>query len=165
MNFHSISSITLYFLFFSFSFPSTLFSMIRYQHNRRALEYNRGARNKTISRSRIPCIFKNFYMIRDMDLPNYTTHNEDIGLVDCATTHTILWDKNYFSNLTFPLINVNTISGFVNLIQGFKRVIIILLGGIKFTIDDAFYSAKSKRNFLSFKDISWNRYHIQTMKI
>ena len=98
-----------------------------------------------------------------MDPPNYTTHNGDICLVDYATTHTILWNKKYFSNLTFASINVNTISSFVNLIQGFGRAIIILLGGIKFIIDDALYSAESKRNFFSFKDIRWNGYHIKTM--
>ena len=98
-----------------------------------------------------------------MDPPNYTTHNEDICLVDCATTHTILWNKKYFLNLTFASINVNTISSFVNPIQGFRRAIIILLGGIKFIIDDALYYAESKRNFLSFKDIRWNGYHIKTM--
>ena len=66
-----------------------------------------------------------------MDPPNYTTHNGDICLVDYATTHTILWNKKYFSNLTFASINVNTISSFVNPIQGFRRAIIVLLGGIK----------------------------------
>ena len=35
--------------------------------------------------------------------------------------------------------------------------------GTKFQIDDSLYSNKSNRNLLSFKDISRNRYHIETM--
>ena len=34
--------------------------------------------------------------------------------------------------------------------------------GTKFCIDDALYSSKSSRNLLSFKDIRYNGYHIET---
>lgn len=40
--------------------------------------------------------------------------------------HIILHEKKYFSNLTLAKSNVNTISGPINLIQGFERAIIIL---------------------------------------
>ena len=43
----------------------------------------------------------------------------DACLVDCATTHTILRDKKYFSNLTLASSNVHTISGHVDLIKGY----------------------------------------------
>ena len=87
----------------------------------------------------------------------------DACLVDCATTHTILRDKKYFSNLTLIPFNVQTISGPVDLIKGFGRATIVLPIGAKFQINDALYSNKSNRNLLSFKDIRRNGYHIETM--
>ena len=84
-------------------------------------------------------------------------------LANCATTHTILRDKKYFSNLTLAQSNVHTISGHVDLIKGSGRATIILPKGTKFQIEDALYSAKSSRNLLGFKDIRRNRYHIETM--
>ena len=62
-------------------------------------------------------------------------------------THTILHDKKYFSNLTLVPFNVQSISGPIDLIK----------------VDDALYSNKSNQNFLSFKDICRNGYHIETM--
>ena len=50
-------------------------------------------------------------------------------LVDCATTHIILCDKKYFSNLTLVQSNVNTISGPIDLIKGSRRATIILSSG------------------------------------
>ena len=88
---------------------------------------------------------------------------EDACLVDCATTHTILRDKKYFSKLTLVPFNVQTILGLVDLIKGSGRATIILLNGTKFQIDDTLYSNKSNRNLLSFKDIHRNGYHIETM--
>ena len=41
----------------------------------------------------------------------------DACLIDCATTHTILCDKKYFSNLILVPFNVQTISGPVDLIK------------------------------------------------
>ena len=84
-------------------------------------------------------------------------------LVDCATTHTILRDKKYFSNLTLVPFNVQTISGHVDLIKGPRRATIVLPNGTKFQIDDALYYNKSNRILLSFKDIHRNGYHIETM--
>ena len=84
-------------------------------------------------------------------------------LVDYATTHTILRDKKYFSNLTLVPFNVQTISGLVELIKGSGRATIVLPNGTKLQIDDALYSNKSNRNLLSFKDIRRNGFHIKTM--
>ena len=84
-------------------------------------------------------------------------------LVDCSTTHTILCDKKYFSNLPLVPFNVQTISSPVDLIKGSERATIVLLNGTKLQIDDAFYSNKSNRNLFSFKDIRRNGYHIETM--
>ena len=48
------------------------------------------------------------------------------------------------------------------LIEGSRRAIIILPNGTKLCIDDALYSSKSRRNLLSFKDIRYNGYPIET---
>ena len=82
---------------------------------------------------------------------------------DYATTHTILQDIRYFLSLTLTSGNVSTISGTRNLIKGFERANIMLPKGTRFHINDALYSSKSTRNFLSFKDIRRNEYHIETM--
>ena len=71
-------------------------------------------------------------------------------LVDCATTHTILRDKKYFSNLTLVPFNVQTISSLVDLIKGSKRATIVLPNSTKFQIYDALYSNKSNRNLQGY---------------
>ncbi|KAL4038648.1 hypothetical protein IC575_002271 [Cucumis melo] len=88
-------------------------------------------------------------------------NNEDLCLADSATTHTIHKSKKYFSTLTMLEANVNTISGSTSLIEGFGRVNLILPKGIKFTISNALFSSKSKRNLLNFKDIRQNGYHVE----
>jgi hypothetical protein len=87
---------------------------------------------------------------------------EDFCLADNATTHTILKDKKYFQQLSLSKDYVNTISGSSNLIKGSGRANIMLPKGTKLYIDDALYSSKSRRNLLSFKDIRYNGYHIET---
>ena len=90
-------------------------------------------------------------------------NENDVCLEDCATTHTILRDKRYFLELTLIKANVSTISSTTNLVEGFGRANIMLPNGTRFHINDALYSSKSRRNFLSFKDIRRNGYHIETM--
>ena len=87
----------------------------------------------------------------------------DICLADYATTHSILQQKKYFSQLTLTPSNVTPISGPVNLIEGSGRATIILPGGTILHLQDALYSTQSKHNLLSFKDIRWNGYHLETM--
>ena len=87
----------------------------------------------------------------------------DACLADCATIHTILCDKKYFSNFTLAQSNVHTISGPVNLIKGSGKATIILPKGTKLQIEDSLYSNKYSRNLLSFKDIRRNGYHIEIM--
>ena len=87
----------------------------------------------------------------------------DICLANCATTHSILQQKKYFSQLTLAPYNVTTISGPFNQIEGSGRATIILPGGTILHLQDALYSIQSKRNLLSFKDICWNGYHLETM--
>ena len=97
------------------------------------------------------------------ELINYMPSVGDACLADCATTHTILRNKKYFSNFTFAQSNVHTILGPISLIKGFGKATIILPKGTKLKIEDALYSNKYGRNLLSFKDIRRNGYHIETM--
>jgi len=59
-------------------------------------------------------------------------------------------------------VNVSTISSTKNIIEGFRRAIVLLPRGTRLNIKNAFYSSKSNRNLLSFKDIRLNGYHIET---
>ena len=97
-------------------------------------------------------------------LPPRVNITGDICLADCATTHSILQKKKYFSQLTLAPSNVTTISGLVNLIDGSSKATIILPGGTILHLQDALYSTQSKRNLLSFKDIRLNGYHLETMR-
>ena len=90
-------------------------------------------------------------------------NEDDVCLIDCATTHTIFWDKRYFLKLILTKVNASTKSGITNLIEGSKRANTMLPNGIRFYINNILYSSKFKRNFLNFKDICKNEYHIETM--
>ncbi|KAK9105957.1 hypothetical protein Scep_022801 [Stephania cephalantha] len=94
---------------------------------------------------------------------SHESNKSDICLIDCATTHTILKNREYFSNLNLAEANVQTISGISNLINGSGRANIMLLGGTTIHVDNALYSENSRRNLLSFKDIRQNGYHIETV--
>ncbi|GJT93225.1 disease resistance CC-NBS-LRR class family protein [Tanacetum coccineum] len=89
--------------------------------------------------------------------------NEDICLVDSATTHTILKKEKYFSHMNLHESNVSTISGSAKLIKGSGIANILLPGGTQFKFDNALFSPMSQRNLLSFKDIRKNGYHIETV--
>nr|AQY61295.1 Pol [Coffea arabica] len=89
--------------------------------------------------------------------------DDDICLIDSATTHTILKNKKYFSCLKMGETNVNTISGSAKLIESSGRATIFLPEGTKIIVNNALFSPKSRRNLLSFKDIRENGYHIETM--
>ena len=88
---------------------------------------------------------------------------EDICLIDSGTIHTIFKDKKYFSYLNMGKINVTTIYGSANLIEGFEKIIIILPKGTKLILNNSMFSPKSRRNLMSFKDIRENGYHIKTI--
>ena len=88
--------------------------------------------------------------------------SEDFCLADNVTTHTILKNKKYFQSLLLCKANFKTISSSLNLIEGSERAIIMLLKSTKLCIDDTLYSSKSSRNLLSFKDIRYNGYYIET---
>jgi len=68
----------------------------------------------------------------------------------------------FFSCLVMQEVIVSTISGSTNIIEGSKRAIVLLPRVIRLHIKNAFYSPKSNRNLLSFKDIRLKGYHIKT---
>ena len=86
-----------------------------------------------------------------------------VCLIDCATTHTILYDKRYFLELTSTKANVSIISGTTNLVEGSEKTNIMPSNGTRFHIDDVLCSSKSRRNLLMFKDICKNGYHTKTV--
>ena len=85
--------------------------------------------------------------------------DENICLIDSATTHTILKSERYFSCIKMG----DTIVGSAKLIQSSGRTIVFLGKGTKSIIENALYSPKSRRNLLSFKYIRRNDYHIETL--
>ena len=88
---------------------------------------------------------------------------EDVCLLDSATTHSILKDKNYFSTMTLRKANVHTIFGPVEMIVGSENATIMLSNGTILHIEDALLSTKTKRNLLSFKDVHHNGYNLETI--
>lgn len=87
---------------------------------------------------------------------------EDICLADSVTTHTILRYRKYFSTLNLTRAKVTIISGSADLIEGSGRAHIRFSNGTQLFIQEAFYSSRSRRNLLSFKDILLIGYHIET---
>jgi len=75
------------------------------------------------------------------------TNDEDLCLADCTTTHTILKSNKYFSCLVMQEVNVSTISGTTNIIEGSGRATVLLPRGTRLHIKNAFYSPKSNRNY------------------
>ena len=73
--------------------------------------------------------------------------NDDACLANYATTHTILQDKKYFLKLTLIKTNVSTISGTINLVEGSRRVKIMLPNRTRFHINDALYFKKIQKKF------------------
>lgn len=86
----------------------------------------------------------------------------EICIPDSGTTHTILRQKRYFSDIKPKRIFVNTISGPVDVIEGAGKANFTLPNGTKFFINNALYSPSSKRNLLSFKDIYRQGYDTQS---
>ena len=71
-------------------------------------------------------------------------NEDDVCLKDCATIHTILRDKRYFLELTLIKVNVSTISGTTNLVEGCGRANITLSNGTRFHLNGVLYSSKSE---------------------
>ena len=87
---------------------------------------------------------------------------EELCLVDSATTNTILREIKYFQTLTKSKGKVTTIVGRDAVIVGSGRAIIILPMGTQLVIEDALLYPDSTRTLLSYKDIRRNGFHIET---
>lgn len=87
---------------------------------------------------------------------------EDICLVDSATTNTILRETRYFHTLTKKTGNIMTIAGSNAHIVGTGSATLVLPMGSHIFIKDALLYPNSKRTLLSFKDIRANGFHIET---
>ena len=97
-----------------------------------------------------------------------TQHKDNIGdlcILDSGTTHTILKNRDYFSEIKPTEAVVKTISGPVDLIEGIGKAKFLLPNGTKFTIDEALFSPKSTRNLLNFDDIYRNGCDTQSVTI
>ena len=66
--------------------------------------------------------------------------NEDVCLLDSVMMHTILRDKEYFSNLTLRKANVHTKLSHIKIIEGFENAMIILPNGTILHLEDALLS-------------------------
>jgi len=54
------------------------------------------------------------------------TNDEDICLINSATTHTILKSNNFFSCLVMREVNVSIISNTTNIFEGSRRATILV---------------------------------------
>ena len=70
-------------------------------------------------------------------------NGEDICLADCATTHTILRDRKFFSRLMLTKVRVTTISGQSDVIEGSGKAQIMLLNRTILSIQNALYATRS----------------------
>ena len=96
------------------------------------------------------------YLKFDMDCTQHKGNVGDLCISDSGATHTILKNRDYFSEIKSTKAVVKTISGPEDLIEGIGKAEFILPNGTKFIIDEALFSPKSTRNLLSFDDIYQN---------
>ena len=97
-----------------------------------------------------------------------TQHKDNIGdlwILDSGTTHTILKNRDYFSEIKPTKAVVKIISSPINLIEGIGKAKFMLPNGTKFIINEALFSPKSTRNLLSFDDIYQNGCDTQSITI
>ena len=92
----------------------------------------------------------------------FKTRNNDICIVDSATTYSIFKDAKYFCSLQMGESYVTTISGNTKIIEGSGTANILLPRGTKIMINNALFSPRSNRNLLSFRDVRCNGYHLET---
>ncbi|KAM1174963.1 hypothetical protein ACFX19_028018 [Malus domestica] len=104
-------------------------------------------------------------MDKNYDYSQNKINGGDFCLADSATTHSILRDRKYFSNLVLAKVKVTTISGQSDVIEGSGKAQIMLPNGTILSIKNALYATRSIRNLLSFKDIRLNGYHIKTKSV
>ena len=83
-------------------------------------------------------------------------------MVDSATTHTILHERIYFSNLVPNLTSLTIISSLSNLIEDHEMTRLLLSNGTEITIKETLFSPHFERTLLSSKNIREKNYHAET---
>ena len=89
---------------------------------------------------------------------------EELCLVDSATTNSILRELKYFQTLKKMNGDILTIAGRDTVIVGTGRAIFTLPNGTQVTIEDALLYPDSSRTLISFRDIRKNGFHIETIE-
>ena len=89
---------------------------------------------------------------------------EELCLVDSATTNSILRELKYFQTLKKMNGDILTIAGRDTVIVGTGRAIFTLSNGTQVTIEDALLYPDSSRTLISYRDICKNGFHIETHK-
>ena len=89
---------------------------------------------------------------------------EELCLVDSATTNSILRELKYFQNLKKMNGDILTIAGRDTVIVGTGRAIFTLPNGTQVTIENALLYPDSLRTLISFRDIRKNGFHIETIE-
>lgn len=74
-------------------------------------------------------------------------YNKKICLIDSTTTYTVLHNKIYLINLSLIKAKVNTILGPADLIEVSKRVMFILVNGMKLRIHTLCIHLNLEENF------------------
>jgi len=72
------------------------------------------------------------------------TNDDDLCIADNATTHTILKSNKFFSCLLMREVNVSTISGTTNIIEGSRRTIVLLPRGTRLDIKNSLLKIQYK---------------------
>ena len=83
-------------------------------------------------------------------------------LADSGTAHTILWNKQLFTDFVHYKSSVTTMIGSSPVIQERGIAQFLLPNGTKIHVTDALYALKANRALLSFKDIRSNGFHLET---
>lgn len=83
-------------------------------------------------------------------------------IVDSATTHTILRNKECFSHIIPSQRKMTTIAGTSQIEEGHGPATITLPQGTTLAIQSAIYAPNARRNLLSVKDIRANGLHVHT---
>jgi hypothetical protein len=87
---------------------------------------------------------------------------EEMCLVDCCTTKSILRETKYFQTLTQWSKNVLTIAGCDATIVGSGRATITFPNATQVTIEDALLYPDSTHPLISFRDIQKSGLHVCT---
>jgi hypothetical protein len=87
---------------------------------------------------------------------------EEICLMDCCTTNSILRETKYFHTLTQRSRNILTITGCDAMIISSSRDTIMFSNGTQVMIEDALLYPDSTHTLISFRDIRKNGLHVCT---